>query len=234
MAQPQGVSILMYHRVTDVLPEGNWVIPVKKFRQQMEYLKNHCQLHSMAELVNMFNGQSRIVVSHKPQVVITFDDGYRDNYLHAFPVLKDLNLPATFFLTTSRIGANDPMPRYAHLPVPDMLSWEEIDIMRKHQLTFCSHTHTHPHLPTLSYEEQKKEIETARDIVFSRFPDPIIKEAFAYTYGEYNQDTIRVMKELGMKIALTIEDGINTPEQDPLRLKRIIMRTLRLENNGSV
>lgn len=217
----QGVSILMYHRVTDALPEGDWVISTQKFHREMRYVKEHCRVVSMAELVRMFSGRPRVTASRKPQVVITFDDGYRDNFLNAFPVLKDFGLPAAFFISTSWIGTDYKKPRYAQLPVPDMLQWEDVGRMRNESMTFCSHTHTHPHLPLLSYQDQKKEIESAITILYDRFQDAIVKEAFAYTYGEYNQDTLKILKELGMKVALTIEPGINTGEQDPLKLKRI-------------
>ena len=221
LAHRKGVFILMYHRITDALPESDLIVSPKKFRRQMEYLKNFCQVISMAELVKMCANKDRFSASRKPQVVITLDDGYRDNYLNALPVLKDMNLSATIFLATAWIGSDRAMPRYEHLPAPDMLRWEEVGAMRKAGITICSHTHNHPHLPLLSYEQQKTEIVTAMNVLYDRFQDPIIKEVFAYTYGEYNQETLKILKGLGFKIALTVEEGINTPGQNPLELKRL-------------
>ena len=99
--------ILAYHRV---LPRAaihefpileDLVTPLESFVWQMDYLSSHCQVVSPERLVSMLRGGQELP---RRCVSITFDDGYADNYLHAFPILKRHGLPATIFLTTGFVG----------------------------------------------------------------------------------------------------------------------------------
>jgi len=89
------VSILMYHRVSplespDVHHKGVVSAEPNEFWAQMRYLKKHYNVIPIEEI-----GSAK-----RNSVVITFDDGYSDNYKYAYPILKHLGLPATVFLTT--------------------------------------------------------------------------------------------------------------------------------------
>jgi len=215
----EGVVVLMYHRVNDVLEPSDLVVPVAKFRQQMKYLKENCK-----------------------NVVITFDDGYRDNYLNAYPILKELGLSATIFLTTGMIGTDKKRPRYKDMAAPDMLSWEEVREMAQNGITFGAHTVSHPHLAQLDYSQQKKEIEESLrqlELKRPRAPGSQSKDSagvlgnmgtgepkgcqtsmFCYPYGDYNGDTLKILKELGVEKAYTIKPGINNGKVASLELRR--------------
>jgi CelD/BcsL family acetyltransferase involved in cellulose biosynthesis/peptidoglycan/xylan/chitin deacetylase (PgdA/CDA1 family) len=104
--------IFIYHRVNDDYDPFLPAIPVAAFRRQMEFLKKHFPVLSLDELASNSFPQN----GEKYCVVITFDDGYRDNFLCAFPVLKTLNLPATIFLTTGCLDSGE-------LPWYDQISW---------------------------------------------------------------------------------------------------------------
>jgi peptidoglycan/xylan/chitin deacetylase (PgdA/CDA1 family) len=99
------VGILVYHRVCPMIDEwSTGGIDPEYFIQQIEYfLLNKYQIISLDTLAqNLAEG------NHLPEkaVVITFDDGYKDNYVYAFPILKKYNITATIFLTTGHIGTN--------------------------------------------------------------------------------------------------------------------------------
>ena len=105
LRKSSGFQILTYHRVND---ENDWVFagtPVDVFKSQMEYLKENWNVLSLEEAVR------RMKTRDIPErtVVITFDDGYQDNSVHAFPILKDLEIPATFFVVTGAIDCNVPI-----------------------------------------------------------------------------------------------------------------------------
>lgn len=100
------VPILTYHRVINVeqnYPFDSDLISAtpKTFKQQMEYIKLNYHPISMAEFINAIENNTRLP---KNSIMVTFDDGFEDNYTNAYPVLKKLSIPATFFVTTSYIG----------------------------------------------------------------------------------------------------------------------------------
>ena len=87
--------ILMYHRVRDDNVATNISVSTKNFERQMEYLKESFKLVSLENLVKNINSRTN---STMDAIAITFDDGYRDNYWNAFPILKKNGFPATVFV----------------------------------------------------------------------------------------------------------------------------------------
>src|SRR3989338_583738 len=205
----QGVFVLIYHRINDDLAPNHLIISTEKFKEQMKYLQQWCEVISITRLTEMLAYQVPRRLTGKPQVVITLDDGYRDNFLNAFPILKKLNLPTTIFLATGFVGTDRKMSRYADRPTPDMLSWEEVRTMSEQNITFGPHTKNHPHLPGLSCAEQRAEIESSRQAIKEQVASSIADSVFCYPYGEYNHDTLKVMRDLGFKAAFTIKPGMN-------------------------
>lgn len=110
----QGVLILNYHRIGDpgdqMLDHGLWSATPKAFERQMRFLRRHCRIISPAQLLE------QEALAGQACAMVTFDDGYRDNYEVAFPILQSLGVPATFFVST---GFTD-RPR---LPWWDEISW---------------------------------------------------------------------------------------------------------------
>ncbi len=212
----------MYHRVNDGLAPNDLVTPVGSFRQQMLFLKQNYTITSMEELLGDDQTPQTIGDGRKkPKILITFDDGYRDNYRNAYPILKELWLPATIFLITGMIGTDKKRPRYQGMPDPDMLNWDEVKEMSKNGSTFGAHTVSHPHLSQLSYEEQRKEIWGSIRTLVPPGPEVSVpQQIFCYPYGDYNNDTLSILKELGVKLALTVRPGINNGKVDPLELRR--------------
>jgi peptidoglycan/xylan/chitin deacetylase (PgdA/CDA1 family) len=98
-------QILQYHRTNDQKDQIFSGVPVKVFEKQMEGLSRYYNVYPLEELVE------RAIRKEIPPraVAITFDDGYRDTYDNAFPILKQFNLPATIFLTTGAIESQTPL-----------------------------------------------------------------------------------------------------------------------------
>lgn len=95
LVRPQGTLVLMYHRVGPN-PVGFPSLDLEVFREQMTWLKSHCTPLGPEDLKGSVARPNR----HKPFALVTFDDGYRDYFEHAYPILKALGIPALVFLST--------------------------------------------------------------------------------------------------------------------------------------
>lgn len=101
--QPAG-RILYYHRVNDDHDPFFPSTPIRVFEQQMRFVARHYRVVSLRDLVaHLDSGSGESVVA------VTFDDGYRDNYQHAFPILQRYGVPATIFLSTGSIDSREPL-----------------------------------------------------------------------------------------------------------------------------
>jgi peptidoglycan/xylan/chitin deacetylase (PgdA/CDA1 family) len=104
--------VLLYHGVTDqikFLPVQNYhgkQVPFDAFHRQLKWLKKYFTVVPLAEIEKLVVNQQ---LADQPLCAITFDDGYRNNFLQAFPVLKAENIPATFFLTGNFVDQQIPL-----------------------------------------------------------------------------------------------------------------------------
>ncbi len=97
----KGIKIIAYHRVNnDHFDPLGMNVKIDFFERQVRYIKKHCSVISLEDALQMLEGAEEIPPN---AVVITFDDGYRDNYLNAFPILKKYGIPATLFITVDPI-----------------------------------------------------------------------------------------------------------------------------------
>jgi len=104
-AQKHGLTILAYHRVGsgDYFGPSGMSETVESFEGQMRYLKNNYNPISLEQAIDLMKIKNKLPDN---SVAITFDDGYKDNYTNAYPILKKYNIPATIFLTVGAIEEN--------------------------------------------------------------------------------------------------------------------------------
>ena len=201
-------SILMYHSVGDNREFFN--VRPRDFAWQMEYLhRGKYKVVSLSELANY----EKIP---KNTVAITFDDGYEDNYLEAYPVLKKYNFPATIFLTTAWLEDKSYTNKRG-IKMP-MLDWNQIKEMHDSGLIdFEPHTETHPRLTKISDKIKESEILNSKHKIEQKLNK--ISHVFAYPFGDFNQDVIKIAKNF-FKVGLTVESGFISKSDQKLRLKR--------------
>jgi peptidoglycan/xylan/chitin deacetylase (PgdA/CDA1 family) len=214
------VLILMYHMVseTDHPLQKRYAVSPKKFRWQMRYLKfkGYTPI-SLDDLHGSFvynNGK----LPEKP-VIITFDDGYMDNYENAFPVLKEYSFPAAIFMVSGLVGRSNLWNVAEGYPERPLIGWREAEEMMKGGVTIGSHTINHPWLTQLFSEEAKREIGESKKSLEDRLGMPI--NHFAYPYGDLNQPIVDIVKDAGYVTACSVRAGFNKKDTDPFILKRI-------------
>jgi peptidoglycan/xylan/chitin deacetylase (PgdA/CDA1 family) len=166
-------QILSYHRVNDEGAHFFPGVPVQQFRQQMEALARHTTVLPLGELVE------RMFAADLPprSVAITFDDGYRDNYECAYPVLRALRLPATIFLTTGPLDTGEPLwhdrvfDAFEHAGDTSLTlkgrSFPMAPIAARH----AALRHVLTHLRSLDPEERNRTIRGIEDQVGSKAPE---------------------------------------------------------------
>lgn len=199
------VPIMTYHNVESITPpRQNWVSP-ERFEWQMAYLKkHHYKVIPLNELVDAIINQK--LISYK-SVVITFDDGYENNYTHAFPILKKYGFPATIFLVSDFINQ------------PGYLTANQIKEMMVSGITFAAHSRTHPYLPGISREQQVEEIAGSKKILEEKLGISIF--FFAYPHGGFSDDIKQIVKQAGYKAAFTTNRGRDRYNKDVYELKRV-------------
>lgn len=188
----ENIPVLYYHSVM-VEPGNELRIPPEQFEVQIRYLSEYgYHVISLDQLYQFYytNG----TLPDNP-VVITFDDGYEDNYTNAYPILKKYGYTATVFAVTSYISSKGYM------------SWDQLQELEDNGWQIEGHTINHPYLvkDKLSTASLKRELREAKDILEKRFGRSV--RFFAYPYGDYNANVVREVKEAGYLMAFTTERG---------------------------
>lgn len=200
------IPVLNYHSVA-VDPGNIVVITPEKLEEQMAYLsKNGYEPLTLADFFLILEGRKE--PPPKP-VLLTFDDGYADNYTHAMPILQKYGFPATMFMSPGTIGDGY------------YVSWEQAKEMKEAGWDIQPHGMTHPHLPKLGAEAQEQEIADARKLIEEHLG--VTADVYCYPYGEYNRDTLKILEKLGFRYAFTIRQGKTDASQPGFELKRIFV-----------
>ncbi len=202
--------VLVYHSIGhNSLP---FTVSPTVFQQHMAWL--HEQHFTVVSLDTLMDMKRRGDIPPKT-ITITFDDGYRDNLIEAFPILSRYNFPSTIFLMTSDFGK----VRTLHGVPLEVLSEEEIRTLHASGLVAIEpHSVTHPKLNEVSAENVRREIsESARiiDTLLSKH-----SQHFAYPKGRYNQTVLDVMRTTDMHYGYTTKNGCVTPRSVPFEIPR--------------
>ena len=123
------------------------------------------------------------ITTGKPLAAVTFDDGYLDNFENAIPILKELNLPATFFVSTGLIGTDKGLPHDLEKlgkAVP-VMNWEQLAEMHTAGFEIGAHTVNHINCANIELEKVKEELQESKQTIELKLNTR--KVAFAYPYG---------------------------------------------------
>lgn len=203
-----GIPVLYYHSVlpdSEVTTRNEVTISPENLKTQLQLVKDlgYTTL-TMSELNDYIINNKEIP---KKSILITFDDGYADNYVHAFPILKELDMKATIFVISSGIDGGYYM------------SSDQLKDMVNCGIDIESHTVNHVHLDTLSYEEQLKELKDSKATIEKVTNKEVL--SIAFPFGDYNEDTLKAVTEAGYSIAFTTNRGLANRTDNKIALDRI-------------
>ncbi len=198
------VPILNYHKVDDYVHPLS--VSPEQFEQQMAYLAQEGYTAiTPDQLMENFNYGRRLPT--KP-ILITFDDGYLDNYVNAYPIMKKYGFTGIIFIITDLVSQDS---RY--------MNWEQIQEMKNNGFLFGSHTLSHVPLTKVSDERLRRELVESRQLIknhLGQYP-----KYFAYPTGAYNRKVQKATREAGYVAAFTIRYGQAGINSDPYGLERI-------------
>jgi glycosyltransferase involved in cell wall biosynthesis/peptidoglycan/xylan/chitin deacetylase (PgdA/CDA1 family) len=213
----QGTPILVYHAVGDASePAGSFVIPGKRFDTHLRWITRFgFRVISLDELVAYWR-ENRFPPARS--VVITFDDGYADNYASAGSILRKHNAPATIFLVSECMGRNNTWDKSGALAGRPIMRWTEAREMLAWGICFGAHTRTHAALCSATESEVEREIVGSREEIEGQLRTPIA--AFAYPYGIHSESVRRMVARSGYAAACTVDPGLNGPATPIHALRR--------------
>lgn len=202
---PTNIPVLMYHSIS--YEKGNELkVPKETFRQELQIIKdNGFTPITLDELYSHFNDE--VALPQKP-IVITLDDGYRDNYENALPILKEFGYKATVFVITCQPDSGS-----------DFMTSAQLKEMNANGIDIECHTVNHPHLKDLSYDKQLIELRDSKIKLENMLNKKI--NYVAYPYGSYNNNTIKLAQSLGYKMAFTTNEGLANKDQGIYTLDRL-------------
>ena len=216
------LRVLMYHKVNDV--DGNSVtVPVGLFDQQMAQLREFGYTPvALDSVIDHYVDGSPLPLG---AVLITFDDGYRDNLANAVPILQRYGYPAVLFVPIGYLGGRRPLPHDEHLAVRGIvnptLDWSELAELEDAGVRIESHGIGHRPLADLEVDEAAREITLSKLRLEEALGRPV--RAFAYVKGSeahYRLVHLSLLRQAGYDIAFTSISGANGPGTDPLQLHR--------------
>lgn len=198
-----GLPVLMYHSISTI-PNNSLGVPVEQFSEEIRWLRQH-NYHSLS-LEQFYQAIAHQAPVPENPILLTFDDGYADNYLAAWPILKQNGFTATFFIITNSVG-------------PGMMTWDQLSDLVRQGNSIGSHTIHHFDLATLSYQQQETELAGSKQIIENHLA--ISEMALCFPSGKYNKTTLSLMPKVGYQLGFTTQPGKVHLGDDLLTLKRI-------------
>lgn len=202
------LAILLFHRVTDEIPEDGLTVSTARFRRVCRMLRRSFRVVPLAELMRLHQeGQP----PPRRTVAITFDDCYRDN-LDAARTLAAFGLPACFFIPTAFVGTDHVFPWDRHLKKLANLTWDEVREMAALGHEIGSHTVSHPDMGQVSEAQARQELGESRKVLETQLDRPV--RWFAYPFGfpqNCPAESARLVREAGYEACFSAHGGFVFP-----------------------
>ena len=214
LPEPEGFPILEYHQVTDAPLDPDFEIynvTPAEFAEQLDYLQSEGYTTiTIKDFVMAMRGYRQL--PEKP-IILTFDDGYADNYTEMLPILESHGMTAVVYVITNELGN------------AGYLTFDELKDMQWRGIEIGSHTSDHIALTELDATFQRRQLRESKIYLEWSGLEPIC--SLSYPNGAFNAEIEEILREENYLAAVTGETGLNTLETNPFELYRINIRKPR-------
>jgi peptidoglycan/xylan/chitin deacetylase (PgdA/CDA1 family) len=209
------LPVLLYHRVVNSRSEAghhNIFIKKRKLVKQFLYLKKEGYQTITFRDLHINPGMDLY-----KKVILTFDDGYADNYTLLFPLLKEFHFTAVIFLVTRL--KNNVWGIVEGEPVLQLLNENQIREMDAYGIEFGGHTQTHVNLLKMDHKSRMSELKGCNTDIEKIITKKII--SFSYPFGALNEDVKKEIKEAGFEYGVSTNTGADLFSDDLMQIRRI-------------
>jgi peptidoglycan/xylan/chitin deacetylase (PgdA/CDA1 family) len=207
----------MYHAVGTADEKASaFVIPANRLANHLAWLKRLGYHPITLDEFLACRRERRLPPARS--VIITFDDGYADNYENGYPILRQHDAPATIFLVSGYVGQSNQWDEAGDLHGRPLLDWSQIKAMADQGVQFGAHTCTHPSLTAVSAQQAAAEITGSRAQLEAELGQPVT--AFAYPYGEHDESVQALVEAAGFAAGCTVDPGLNSLTTPAAALRR--------------
>lgn len=212
--------VVAFHRVQETVdPDDGLTVSVDLFERHCRFFREHFRVVPLREIVGKLERGEPL----SRELAITFDDGYRDNFEQAAPILEKLSLPATFFVVTQWMGTECvPWWDEARGVRHPWMTWGQVRELHRRGFDVGPHTRTHADLGTISGAQARDEIFGARRELESQLGARA--DLFAYPYGRADQMSEanrELVKAAGFRCCCSSVGGVNSTGRSPFDLPRV-------------
>ena len=212
--------VVSFHRVQATVEPGDpLTVGAEMFERHCRFFRRYFRVVPLRAVVEKLERRQPL----NGELAITFDDGYRDNFETAAPVLRKLSLPATFFVVTQWMGTE-------HVPWWDRernvrhpwMTWDQVRALHRQGFDIGAHTRTHADLGRISGDQARRELVGARLDLETEIG--VASDLFAYPYGgphHLSQSNREQVKAAGFRCCCASSGGTNATGGDPFDLARI-------------
>jgi peptidoglycan/xylan/chitin deacetylase (PgdA/CDA1 family) len=210
--------IVAFHRVNDLMQDP-LTCSTRDFEAYCRFFATHFNVVPLSMQLDWLQGGGPLAGS----LAITFDDGYRDNYEIALPIMQQFGLTATIFIVSGFIGTGTVAwwdAGKAH--VPPWMTWDQVAGLAASGFSVGCHTHLHSDLGKLDAGRTRQELERFKDVL--RRHTGLSADLFAYPYGRTSNVTAentQAVRDAGFRCCLSCHGGVNAVGGDPFSLARV-------------
>ena len=212
--EPEGFPILEYHQVTDEVLDPVFEVynvPPADFAAQLDFLQAEGYTTiTLQDFMRAVHGKATL--PEKP-IVLTFDDGYADNYTTMLPILESRKMTAVVYVITNELGH------------AGYMTLEQVKDMQRRGVEIGSHTADHLALTSLDPTTRLRQIRESK--TFLEWSGLATIYSLSYPNGAFDDEIIELLKREQYLTAVTGNAGLNTLETNPYKLYRVNIRKPR-------